>query len=58
MKRYGYRPDPEPYRFDTGVMGRIDVNGIEWWACDPYPTWFRWDEDGLHTDPAPWADEQ
>lgn len=41
--------------------GRLDVNGVEWWACDPYPTWFRWDDmetlsGALHTNPARWAD--
>lgn len=22
--------------------GRMDVDGVSWWACDPYPTWYRW----------------
>lgn len=24
--------------------GRLDANGERWWACDGYPTWYRWDE--------------
>lgn len=52
----------EPYRWDSPeTPGRLDVNGVEWWACDPYPTWYRWDESngiendfGLRTDPADW----
>lgn len=46
---------------DPSKPGRLDVNGVEWWACDPYPTWFRWDDmdkltGTLHTNPARWAD--
>lgn len=26
--------------------GRRDVDGIEWWACDPYPCWYRYTESG------------
>jgi hypothetical protein len=37
----------QPHRF--GTPGRLDVNGIEWWACDPYPTWYRWVDGVLHT---------
>lgn len=33
----------EPYRSGEGP-GRLDVDGVEWWACDPYPTWYRWEE--------------
>lgn len=48
----------EPYRWPesgSGVgLGRLDINGVEWWACDPYPTWYRWDGDSLYTDPAEW----
>lgn len=49
--------------------GRMDVDGVEWRACDPYPLWYRHREDGkliLRQDPrdywirgkspAPWAD--
>lgn len=46
----------EPYR--GGGPGRFDINGHEWWACDPYPTWFRWEGNELHTEPTlPWRDE-
>lgn len=24
-----------------GKPGRIDSAGVEWFACDPYPTWYR-----------------
>jgi len=27
--------------------GRLDKDGVEWWACDPYPTWFRYEGDRL-----------
>lgn len=48
--------DSQPYRYPG--PGRFDVNGVEWFACDPYPTWYRWCGGHLFTDPAPWADEQ
>jgi hypothetical protein len=41
----------EPYS-----LGRLDVNGVEWFACDPYPTWFRWEGKTLRTNPARFAD--
>ena len=51
----------QPYG-TPGEPGRLDVNGVEWFACDPYPTWFRWEtieggKEVLHTNPARWADE-
>lgn len=55
-KEDGYA-EGQPYA-DAREPGRLDVNGVEWWACDPYPTWYYWDEDGvLHTNPAAWAKE-
>lgn len=30
-----------PYA-DPSKPGRRDAQG-EWWACDPYPTWYRWE---------------
>lgn len=45
----------ESYRWEPGVPGRLDVNGVEWWACDPYPTWYRWDDGELLLDHAEWA---
>lgn len=36
----GDRPYSDPEK-----PGRKDATGLEWWACDPYPTWYRWDED-------------
>lgn len=51
----------QPYR-DPHHRGRLDVNGVEWWVCDPYPTWYRWEGRDLHTRSAydeeiEWADE-
>jgi hypothetical protein len=43
----------EPYRSGEGP-GRLDIDGVEWWACDPYPTWFRWENGELFTNPAEW----
>lgn len=43
----------EPYR-DVTRPGRLDVNGVEWWACDPYPTWYRWEDGQLFTNHARW----
>ena len=42
-----------------GKPGRMDVHGVEWFACDPYPTWYRW-KDGklILPDGQPvWADD-
>jgi hypothetical protein len=38
--------------------GRMDVEGVEWWACDPYPTWYRWEDGKLYTNPAQWVPEE
>lgn len=50
----------QPYT-DPSKPGRLDVNGVEWFACDPYPTWFRWEDmttlsGKLFRNPARWAD--
>ncbi len=29
------------WTFEHPDGGRIDVNGVEWFACDPYPTFYR-----------------
>ena len=26
---------------------RIDVEGVAWFACDPYPLWYRWEGERL-----------
>ena len=26
---------------------RVDIDGVAWFACDPYPTWYRWGYSGL-----------
>lgn len=41
-----------PYTWETGV-GRLDRDGVEWFACDPYPTWFRWADGKLITKALP-----
>lgn len=33
--------------------GKVDNGGIEWFACDPYITWFRWEDGELYTDSPP-----
>lgn len=33
--------------------GKVDNEGIEWFACDPYPTWYRWVDGELDTDEPP-----
>lgn len=30
-------------RWRSGGEGRLDADGLRWWACDPYPTWYRYD---------------
>lgn len=37
--------DERPYTY--GKPGRLDVDGVEWWACSPYPHWYRWEGDVL-----------
>ena len=36
--------------------GRLDSYGVEWWACDPYPTWYRWEGDKLWVRGRDWDD--
>lgn len=46
------------WTMSSGVP-RMDVDGNAWFACDPYPTWFRY-EDGelIEPDEEPlWAEE-
>ena len=33
--------------------GRFDNKGVEWFACDPYPTWYRWENGVLMTNAPP-----
>lgn len=43
----------------SGGEGRLDADGVRWWACDPYPTWYRWEGGELFTDidrTAEWAE--
>jgi hypothetical protein len=35
-----------PWTAESG-KGRVDVHGLEWFACDPYPHWYRWDRGSL-----------
>lgn len=38
---------PRKWTGGTPGEGRLDVDGVEWFACDPYPTWFRWEDGDL-----------
>ncbi|QIG58993.1 hypothetical protein SEA_ANCLAR_66 [Gordonia phage AnClar] len=35
--------EPRRWTAEHPDGGRVDVNGTEWFACDPYPTWYRWE---------------
>lgn len=49
--------NPEPRPYTHGTPGRLDTDGVEWFACDPYPTWYRWENGELHTTThREWAD--
>ena len=37
--------------------GKVDNEGVEWFACDPYITWYRWEGGELYTDPPPEVDK-
>jgi hypothetical protein len=56
--------DEEPRRWTSEHPdgGRIDVDGVEWFACDPYPTWFTWSGGNLITlegyDDPIWKDDE
>lgn len=54
---------PRQWTMESG-QGRLDKQGIEWYACDPYPYWYRYDEDDklivagtIRNDDNFWADE-
>lgn len=34
-------PSDKYWTFDHPGGGRTDVDGVTWFACDPYPTWYR-----------------
>ncbi|UYL88185.1 hypothetical protein SEA_EVAA_74 [Gordonia phage Evaa] len=36
--------EPRRWTAEHPDGGRVDVDGTEWFACDPYPTWYRWEE--------------
>lgn len=42
-------PDSDNRRWTWGHPDgpRLDVDGVAWFACDPYPTWYRWGNSGL-----------
>ena len=52
--------EPQRWTWNHPDGGRFDVNGVQWFACDPYPTWYRWEDGKLITrsDRDGWADEQ
>ena len=49
LPRVTQPPADQPHR--TGTPGRFDSEGKEWHACDPYPTWYRWENGELFTNP-------
>jgi hypothetical protein len=40
---------PRRWMPDHPDGGRVDVDGVVWLACDPYPTWYRWEGGELIT---------
>lgn len=36
-----------PRKYQYPNPGRLDVEGTEWHACDPYPSWYRWENGEL-----------
>jgi hypothetical protein len=40
--------------YTDGTQGRTDVDGVVWFACDPYPTWYRWENSVLYTADPVW----
>lgn len=45
-QRASWRAVGKPYS-DLALPGRLDIRGVEWWATDPYPCWFRSEGDHL-----------
>lgn len=43
VERYWERP------FTSDTPGLTDKDGVVWYACDPYPTWYRWEGKKLLT---------
>ena len=42
--------------YESG-KGRLDINGLEWFTCDPYGTWYRIERDEQSVAyPIKWAD--
>lgn len=39
---------PRKWTSETG-QPRLDKDGVGWYACDPYPTWYRWENGKLIT---------
>lgn len=51
--KYQDEPDPRRWTYSHPNGGRTDVDGTIWFACDPYPTWYRWEEGELYTKAKP-----
>lgn len=51
------RAEGQPYN-DPHKPGRLDANGIEWWTCDPYPTWYRRVDGKLSRDSPNWSADE
>ena len=51
-----YKPAVSKY------SARVDVNGVEWKVCDPYPTYYRYEDNKIvmrsKEKAAPFADEK
>ena len=41
---------PRRFTFEHPGGPRADVHGVLWFACDPYPTWYRWDDNAVGDD--------
>lgn len=39
----------KPRRWTFEDEPRLDKAGTPWYACDPYPTWYRWEDKRLIT---------
>lgn len=52
--------EPRRWTWNHPDGGRFDVNGVQWFACDPYPTWYRWEDGELirRGRDGDWADER
>ena len=45
--------EPRRWTYDHPDGPRVDTSGVAWYACDPYPTWYRWVDGKLFTSHSP-----